>query len=228
MLLIVRFCTAVLSAYVLTLYMPFPPLSFLTLSRCGGESWDESCEEASAWYGRLYALARVLVGFLWVLAWAALELSARGQTWRWRRLLKHLRYGPVAVLLLSYATMVFSDALLIQYSRWQIVRYVHGAASPFEPPSFDLHNDYRGWCGNGHSAHEYALYGPTAAAQFEDPDPAVRARALRASIAVYDWLNDPRDGPSMEVLRMAANDPDPLVRSVAAGYPELLAPRPPP
>ena len=59
------------------------------------------------------------------------------------------------------------------------------------------------------AAHEYALYGATPAAYYDDPDPAVRARAVQASTYVYDWLNNPGDGPSVEVLTKAQDDPRP-------------------
>jgi hypothetical protein len=35
---------------------------------------------------------------------------------------------------------------------------------------------------------------------------------------VYDWINNPKDGPSMEVLRKALADPGPIVRRVAAKF----------
>ena len=68
------------------------------------------------------------------------------------------------------------------------------------------------------AANEYELYGATPAAYIDDPDPARRARALRASMYVYDWLNNPSDGPSIEVLKKALVDSDPTVRRIAAGY----------
>lgn len=108
--------------------------------------------------------------------------------------------------------------MLIEYSRWQIVRYIHSDVPPQERPSFALHNNDRGWCGNGMAAHEYELYGATTAAYYDDPDPEVRARAVQASAYVYDWINNPGDGPSIDVLRRAADDPDPLVREIADGY----------
>src|SRR3712207_8832104 len=36
--------------------------------------------------------------------------------------------------------------------------------------------------------------------------------------SVYDWINHPGDGPSIDVLRKAANDSDPLVRNIAIEY----------
>ncbi len=217
-MLFIRLCSALLSAYIFTLYMPNPEFLFWKLSSCA-DSWDESCEGDSDWYSQLGNVFKILVGCLWLAAWAFLEILARRCSQRQRpRLLTHLRYGPVAVLLLSFAAIIVFDAMLIQYSRWQLVSYIHGDAPPQEPPSFDLHNNYRHWCGNGMAANEYALYGATPAAYFDHSDPAIRARALQASIYVYDWLNQPGDGPSIDVLRKAANDPDPLVRKIATEH----------
>jgi len=216
--LFIRFCSALISAYVFALYLPDPATLLWRLTPCA-ESWEETCEEEHAWYAKLATGFKVLAGCLWLAAWALLELAACRRSGRQRpRLLTHLRYGPAAVLVLSFAAILASDALLIQRSRWQIVRYIHGDAPPRERPSFDLHNNYRHWCGNGYVAQEYYLYGATPAAHFDHPDPAVRARALHASISVYDGLNNPGTGPSIEVLRKAANDPDPLVRGIAAEY----------
>jgi hypothetical protein len=217
-MLFIRLGSALISAYIFTFYMPNPAFFFWKLSPCA-VSWDEPCEGDFAWYSKLATVFSVLAGCLWVSAWMFLEIMARRRSERQRpRLLTHLRYGPVAVLLLSFATIIISDMMLIQYSRWQIVRYIYGNAPPQARPSFDLHNNYRHWCGNGRVANEYALYGATPAAYFDDPDPAVRARALQASIDVYDWINHPEDGPSIDVLRKGTNDPDPLVRKIATEY----------
>src|SRR5258705_1886852 len=129
----------------------------------------------------------------------SLEISAHRQSQRQSpRLLTHLGYGPIAVLLLSLPAIIFSDMMLIQYSRWQIVRYIHSSAPPQESPSMKLHNNYRQWCGNGLAANKYELYGSTPAAYFDDPDPAVRARVLQASIHVHYSVNHPNDRPSID------------------------------
>lgn len=217
-MLLIRLSSALLSAYLFAIYSPNPASLLWRFSRCA-DSWDDGCDEVFAWYGRLSAVLSVAAGLLWVAAWASLETLARRRSTRQRpRLLSHLRFGPVAELLLSVFAIVATDEALIQYSRWQIVRYIRSDAPPRERPSFELHNDYRGWCGNGIAAREYALYGATPAAYYDDPDPAVRARAVQASAYFYDWLNNPGDGPSFEVLKKAKNDPDPLVREIAAEH----------
>ena len=217
-MLILRLCSALLSAYLFAVYLPNPAFLLWRLSPCA-DSWGDDCDVEFARYGRLATVLSMLAGLLWVAAWVSLETLARRRPPRQRpRLLTHLRYGPVAVLFLSVAAVVATDQMLIQYSRWQIVSYIHGDAPPREPPSFEPYNNHRGWCGNGMAAHEYALYGATPAAYYDDSDPAVRARAVQASAYVYDWLNHPGDGPSVEVLTKAKDDPDPLVREIAAEY----------
>jgi hypothetical protein len=156
----------------------------------------------------------------WLAVWFLCELAARRRSSASRsRWVSHLRYAPLAIACFSVAFVLLTDGIGIQYSRWQISRYVYGNASPHDSmPTLELYNDYRGFCGNGMAGHEYWLYGETAAAGLESDDPRVRARALRATASVYDWLNNSRDGRFMEILIEAGRDPDPLVRELAAKY----------
>jgi len=221
-MLFIRFCSALLSAYIVTIFLPPPALVLWKLRGCD-EFWGDGCDFDTVWYHNLAISLKVVVASFWVSVWVCLEIMAYRQSQRQRpRLLTHLRYGPIAILVLSLATLILFDMMMIQYSRWQIVNYIHSNAPPEEIPSFNLHNNYRHWCGNGASASEYAHYGATPAAQFGDEDPAVRARALQASIYVYDWMNNPRNGPTVDVLRKALNDQDLLVRKIAAEHSDLL------
>ncbi len=214
----VRLCSALLSAYLFAVYVPNPAFVVWRFSACA-DSWGDQCDSEYEWYARLAAVFRVVVGILWVAAWVCLETRAKLDSPRQRpRMLSHLRYGPAAVLLLSIAAVFATDQALIEYSRFQIVRYIHSDAPPREGPSFSLHNDDRGFCGNGRAARRYELYGSTPAAYYDDPDPAVRARAVQAGAYVYDWINSPGDGPAWDVLVKAHNDPAPLVREVAAAH----------
>jgi hypothetical protein len=85
-----------------------------------------------------------------------------------------------------------------------------------------LHNTDRGWCGNGRAANQYLLYGDTAAEGLSSPDPAVRARSLRVSLQVYDWINGVHDGPITQHIKEAEQDEDPLVRQLAGRFPENM------
>jgi len=217
MSLIVRFLCAMLSAVIFVWYMPSPAqmLFRLLYSDC----WSEDCYAAWSWYNALAFDIQIITVALWMALWTFLEIR------RFKRLpspapklLTHIRYGPIAVFVFSLVAIAAFNLALIQYSRFQIIRYVHSDAPVTERPSFELHNNYRHWCGNGMAANEYALYGDTPAAYIDDPDPATRARALQASMYVYDWINNPQDGPSIEVLKKAAADPDPLIRAIAAHY----------
>lgn len=153
---------------------------------------------------------------IWLAALIALE-----SIWLWRkrnlfpRLLTHLRYAPFFILLFSILATIAFDQAMILYSKHQLHQYVYGTSSPEEKPDFKLHNDYRGWCGNGYPAREYWLYNEVAAGGFESSDAAVRARSLRASIEIYDWLNGVQDGAFPSVIKRAQNDKDPLVRKIA-------------
>jgi hypothetical protein len=157
---------------------------------------------------------------LWLISWIVLELITNwGKENSAPRLLTHFRYGPVAIFIFFVVTVIAYDEVKILHSKWMIRQYVYGSASPEVSPSLELHTDYRGWCGNGYSSSIYALYGEVAAEGFESSDPAVRARSLRASIEVYDSWNGANYGPFPRLIERAFyNDPDPLVRKIAAEY----------
>jgi hypothetical protein len=215
MFILLRFCCATVSAYIFVLYLPVPAYLLFQLSRLLGVS----IEQDLFWYSDLVSKLKLSAAACWMATWALLELRNVTRTGRpTPKLLTHLRYGPIAVLIFSAATILASDFVLIQYSRWQIVRWIHSDAPVTEKFSHQLHNNDRGWCGNGRSATEYDLYGATAAAYIDDADPAIRARALQASMYVYDWVNKPNDGPSIAALKKATADPDPMVRDIAAEY----------
>lgn len=156
----------------------------------------------------------------WLVVWLLCELIdyRRGAGGKRSLLLLHLRYAPLATYVFFLIWLAPSEQLMIEHSRGQITRYVYSDATPYLEPDLELYNNYKGWCGNGFAAHEYQLYGETAAAGFESDDPHVRARAFQASRVAYDWLNQPADGPFIEVLRQARVDPDPLVRKLAADH----------
>ena len=158
----------------------------------------------------------VIVLSWWLISWAVLELINKENSSS--RLLTHFRYAPVATFIFFVVTVSAYDQVMILHSKWTIRQYVYGSASPEVSPSLELHTNYRGWCGNGYTASIYALYGDVAAEGFESSDPAVRARSLRASIEVYDWLNGVDDGPFPHLIERARNDPDPLVRSIAVDF----------
>lgn len=176
-------------------------------------SSQEGYYEDRLWYNELDFKISVVAVVLWMVTCAFLELrSLRRAGQPTPKLLTHLRYGPIAVLILSIATILATDQFLIQYSRWQLVRWIHADAPVTEEPVLNLHNNDRGWCGNGRLATRYYLYGDTAAAYIDDPDPRIRARSLQASMYVYDRSND---GPAVDALRKAEVDSDPQVRDIA-------------
>jgi hypothetical protein len=214
MLVLLRLCCATLSAFIFVLYLPHP--AYLVFQFSGPSS---DYYENQWWYDDLAFKIKLITAALWMATCVFLELrSLRRVGQPTPKLLTHLRYGPIAVLILSIATILATDLFLIQYSRFQLVRWIHSDAATTEMPRFYLHNNDRGRCGNGRSATRYFLYGDTPAAYIDDPDPATRARALQASMYVYDWVNGPNDGPSITALQKAAADPDPRVRDIAAKF----------
>ena len=215
-MVVLRLYSAALSAFIFVVYMPNPGYLLYRLSPYWN-CWSEHCEAQWYWYADLAFKIQVLMAVLWMVLWAVLEVrSFRRFTKPAPKLLTHLRYGPIAIFVLSVATIFTYDAMMIQYTRWQLIRWIHSDAAVTETPSINLYNNDRGWCGNGIAATEYWLYGDTPAAYIDDADPATRARALQASMYVYDWINQPKDGPSIDALKKAAADPDPMVRDVAA------------
>lgn len=220
MLILLRLCCAGLSAFIFALYLPLPPFLLFRFSQLLGEYRGlELVEYDHPELADLALNLRIIVLLLWIATCTFLELRHLRRVGQpTPKLLTHLRYGPIAILVFSVAIMIATDLFLIQYSRWQLVSWIHSDAPVTEGPRFRLHNNDRGWCGNGRSANEYYLYGDTAGAYIDDSDPAVRARALQASMYVYDWLNQPGDGPSITALRKAATDSDPTVRSIAAKF----------
>ena len=218
MFLFIRFCCAATSAFIFAAYVPSPAYVLYRRSPYW-DCWSEYCQAQLYWYEGLDSGIRVVTVVLWMALWMFLELRSRRRfPWPGPRLLSHLRYGPIAVLLIAFAGSYATEIAWIQYSRWQIVHYIHSDAPLTEHPSFRLYNNYRGFCANGMSANEYELYGDVPAAYLDDPDPATRARALQASMYLYDWINNPNDGATIGALRKAAADPDPMVREVAAKY----------
>ena len=212
MLVLLRLFCAAVSAFIFMLYLPHP---VYVLSPFYGNTRDFYYEDRW-WYDDLALKIKLITAGVWIATCVFLELrSLRRVGLPTPKLLTHLRYGPIAVLVFSIAMILATDQFLIQYSRWQIVRWIHSDAAVTELQSLKLHNNDRGWCGNGRSSTEYYLYGDTAAAYIDDPDPAIRARALQASMYVYDWMNRPNDGPSMVALQKAAADPDQRVRDIA-------------
>lgn len=185
---------------------------------CGG-TWTENCIDYYNLYERVVFYLQTILAILWAIASVWLTLKKMRNVGKPRlRLLRHLQYGPIATLVLMMTIVFCCDMALIEYSRWKIVRYIHSNESPLNSPSFDLYNDYRGWCGNGYVARFYGLYGDVPVPEFNSKDPSVRARALRAAAGVCDWSDRSDDGPFIDLLNRGRQDSDPLVRRIAEHY----------
>ena len=131
--------------------------------------------------------------------------------------MSHLRYGPAAVMSVFVVAVIVFDATMIELSRYRIKSYVYNGSSVVTEPDLDLlHNNDRGWCGNGLAATYENLYYPTASAGLDDPDPAVRARAFLAAADVRDFLNgSPRFTAHTD---LACGDESEVVRSTVERY----------
>lgn len=160
--------------------------------------------------------ALLLIGF--VLIYAILEITTSVNTRKIApRILTHFRWGPAMVIFFSSIFLISFDLGMIEYSRFEIRRYLFDGGTSLAEPSLRLHNDYRHWCGNGASAHENYLYFETAASGRNDPDPYVRSRSLLIAADVQDWING-GDARFADQLRSACGDPHPIVRSTANVY----------
>jgi hypothetical protein len=158
------------------------------------------------------------VFILWIVSHFVLEIAAyvtksdKISFW-----LKHLRYAPIAALILSGFITTCFDLGMIEYSKWRIRNYVLSDSKSIEEPDFRLHNDYRHWCGNGASAREHELYFDTAAEAIDNENPYIRARSLLMSSQVRDWLNG-GDERFDKFLADACLDSDKVVSHVAEHY----------
>jgi len=212
-MLFVRFCCASISAFIFTISIPRVSFALFWNMRCS-YYWDTACEEAFGWLTSLSFFFVIFVASLWIITWACLEIVAHKQSTHEKpRLLTHLRYGPIAVVVLSSLGFAFYERMMVQYSRWQIVHYIHSDASPWEPPDFDLYHDDSGLCVISIPAHTYKGYDAIPTEYFNDPDPWVRARALKARLYFY-----PEGQALSDVMKKAMADENPLVRQIAADY----------
>lgn len=153
----------------------------------------------------------------WIAALLVLEILAHfKKDFNLSYWLKHLRYAPIATLFFANFIVIFFDAGMIEFSKWRIRNYVYGNSDFVHKPELDLHNDYRGWCGNGYFWRRSNLYFDVASEGLTDENPHVRARALLITREVADTLVNGTDGSRFnEVLRKGCLDSDSIVRQAA-------------
>lgn len=156
--------------------------------------------------------------FLWIfclfiseiLAYFAIVVSTS-------RLLKHLRYAPIAVYAFAMCAVPISDQLAIEYSKYQIRNYVYANSDLIEEPKLKLHNNYRHWCGNGAIGWQNYLYFETASEGFEHENPHIRARALLMSSKVNNAWNG-GDERFDKYLKDSCRDQSRIVFEIANKY----------
>jgi hypothetical protein len=168
---------------------------------------------------RLHPVSFILLVFFifWLAAQLVLEILAHfKQDINLSYWLRHLRYAPIAALILAQFIVVFFDAGMIEFSKLRIENYVYNNSAVIAKPDFALHNDYRGWCGNGYPARKSDLYFDTAAEGLKDESPQVRARALLMTGKVADlFLNGTDTKRFNEKLKTSCLDADSTVRNTA-------------
>jgi hypothetical protein len=159
----------------------------------------------------------LLVAIGWTIGWAIFEIVwvIRKQS-STPRLLTHLRWGPVAVLLIFIGVVVSYDNIRIYQSKQAIKNYIYyGSDSDSEFDDLRLHTEYRGWCGNGTVEAYYETYIDTALEGFESESPAVRLRALRFAHSLSFGSFDDR---YRRLIDRAFFDSDLTVARLAHGY----------
>jgi hypothetical protein len=152
--------------------------------------------------------------WLFALVWFEIKAASCVELTR-SRLLKNLRFAPLAVFVSAIAVTLVFDQAMILHSQWKIYSYIHSNTPLEVEPELHLYNDHRGFCGNGYSARRSSLYFGVAAKEFNNTNPEVRARALQASIETYDWLNGMKDNVLKEMVNSACQDDDSTVRKIA-------------
>ena len=89
---------------------------------------------------RLREQTLIVMLIVWLVPLILLEV-----VWLWRkrkplpRFLTHLRYAPLAVLFSFIVITLSFDAVMVQYSKYQIRSYVYGNMPPEEKFRLDLH-----------------------------------------------------------------------------------------
>ncbi len=94
--------------------------------------------------------------------------------------------------------------VMIERTKAEIRRYIL-EGQPGETPCFMYHQMEWSWCGNAVSTERAWLYGDAAATGFDDPNPRIRARSLRATLLVSVRFGT--DGKAAQmVIRHAQQD----------------------
>jgi hypothetical protein len=153
----------------------------------------------------------------WIIAHIIFEIVAHlYKDFKCKRLLAHLRYSPITILVVSVFAIQAYDVGMITYSKQQIRNYIYDDAQLIIEPDIILHNNYRHWCGNGASAQENYLYFDTASEGMNNTNPYVRARSLLMADEVQDWING-GDKRFDNYLANSCRDSDTIVQNVAEG-----------
>ncbi|MCU0237936.1 MAG: hypothetical protein MUC29_00710 [Pyrinomonadaceae bacterium] len=162
------------------------------------------------------------VFFLWLGSQLILEIvNLFKKSYQINRILNILRYTPIVSYFLAFLFIVPSfDAMMIQYSKQQIRNYVLTESNKIEKPDLYLHNDYRGWCGNGYEPRENELYIDTAIQEFDNAEPKVRARTLLITAKISNSIFHSSEDKDFfqNMLKKACADSSEIVVKTAESF----------
>ncbi|HMW01060.1 MAG TPA: hypothetical protein PLB18_24815 [Acidobacteriota bacterium] len=149
--------------------------------------------------------------FFWLaLTIICLTIGAGMAAEKFPKLRTHLLVGPVTVLV----SFLIGTTVWFEFSAWQSRRelrvYIQSGGA--QAPS--LFFPFRARCYESVRGIPYAMYGTAAATGYNDPDPQVRARCLKASLALFDGEGSDLYGPIVKVLHQAQQDPAPEIQQI--------------
>ncbi|MBI4752212.1 MAG: hypothetical protein HY774_27305 [Acidobacteria bacterium] len=128
------------------------------------------------------------------------------------KLRKHLLVGPFAFLV----SFLMGTEVWLEFSVWQSSQALQAYIQTGGPRKPVLFFPFRARCYESIRGIEYAMYGNAAATRYNDPDPQVRARCLKASLALFDGEGSDLYGPIVKVLNHARQDPSPEIQQILA------------
>lgn len=126
------------------------------------------------------------------------------------KLRTHLLVGPVTVLV----SFLIGTTVWFEFSTWQSRRELRAYIQSGGDQEPSLFFPFRARCYESVRGIPYAMYGTAAATGYNDPDPQVRARCLKASLSLFDREGTDPYGPIVKVLNQAQQDPSPEIQQI--------------
>lgn len=152
----------------------------------------------------------VLFFFWLVLTLICLAIGAGMAAEKSPKLRTHLLVGPVTVLV----SFLIGTTVWFEFSTWQSRRELRAYIQSGGDQEPSLFFPFRARCYESVRGIPYAMYGTAAATGYNDPDPQVRARCLKASLSLFDREGADPYGPIVKVLNQAQQDPSPEIQQI--------------